>query len=138
MHPRGQAAALSLIAFVLLAGFIAGCGGSGSGSQGDGAAKKEAPQTKIAIGTIKTVKPDKRRVVLRPNKQVQGSEKIAFNVRKNAKIDLDGKNVEMGDISEDQQAQIEYVVKNDVNRALKVHLFKASEQKPSGGGEATG
>jgi hypothetical protein len=31
----------------------------------------------------------------------------------------------MGDVAEGQQAQAEYIVKNDVNRALSVQLFEA-------------
>lgn len=153
MHPRGRAATVSLITLILLGAFLAGCGGGGSQDsaekkQGDEAAKKDAPQKdaqqkdapqmKIAIGKVRTVIPDKRRLVLRQAEEMQGGERLAFNVRKTAKIEQGGEKVEMGDISEGQQAQVQYIVKNDVNRALSVHLFEVEDQQPSGEGEKTG
>lgn len=153
MHPRGRAATVSLITLILLGAFLVGCGGGGSQDsaekkQGDEAAKKDAPQKdaqqkdapqmKIAIGKVRTVIPDKRRLVLRQAEEMQGGERLAFNVRKTAKIEQGGEKVEMGDISEGQQAQVQYIVKNDVNRALSVHLFEVEDQQPSGEGEKTG
>jgi hypothetical protein len=142
-----ESSAISLLLPLVLWVLLAGCGGGGDQSGGGGgdqgqkqegkAAKKEAPQHKIAIGTIRTFKEDKRRISLRPAANAQSKKPLGFKIRKNAKITLDGKKAEFGDIAEGQQAQIEYVVKNKVNRAVALHLFKA-DQKGSGEGEKTG
>jgi hypothetical protein len=127
---------------VLTAGLLAGCGGGGGdqsgGSQEGGGggeqqkqSKKEARETKIGVGNVISVKPDKRRMVVQPSQEAEDAEKIPINVRKNAEITLGGQKAEMADVAEGQQAQVEYVVKNDVNRAVSVQLFKAEEQ-PSG------
>ena len=132
----------------LLVALLAGCGGGqpggsqeGGGQQDQQESKKEARETKIAVGDVISVKPDRRRMVVRPSRQAEGAEKIALNVRKTAEITLGGEKAEMGDVAEGQQAQAEYVVKNDVNRAVSVQLFEAeeqnseenSEEQPSGG-----
>ncbi len=130
----------------LLAALLAGCGGGeqSGGSQEDGGGqgqdqqqepKKEAQETKIAVGNVVAVQPDRRRMVVRPSQQVEGTEKVAINVRKTAEITLGGEKAEMGDIAEGQQAQAQYIVKNDVNRAVSVQLFEAGgspEEQPSG------
>jgi hypothetical protein len=126
---------LTLVLTVLLAGLLAGCGGGGSGQSSNGggdqeqkqegeAAKKEPLQRKIAIGTVKGFHEDRRRVSLRPTVKAQSDGPLAFKIRKNANITLGGKKAELGDIKEGQQAQIEYVVENEVNRAVVVHLFE--------------
>lgn len=127
----------------LLAALPAGCGGGeqsggqqegGGGQQGQQQApKKEAQETRIAIGNVVSVQPDKRRMVVRPSQRVEGAEKIALNVRKTAEITLGGEKAEMGDIAEGQQAQAEYVVKNDVNRAVSVQLFEAADSSEEEG-----
>ncbi|HJQ29141.1 MAG TPA: hypothetical protein VJ827_07350 [Rubrobacter sp.] len=134
---------LPLVLSVLLAGFLAGCGGggdqSGNGDQGQKqegeAAKKEPLQRKIAIGTVKGFHEDRRRIALRPTVKAQSEGPLAFKIRKRASITLGGKKAELGDIKEGQQAQIEYVVENEVNRAIAVHLF---EGQGAGEGEKTG
>ena len=135
---------------ILLAGFLSGCGGGGdsggsqdSASKGGGSqggeekkqSKKEARETKIGVGNVVSVKPDKRRMVVMPSQEAEDVERLAINVRKNAEITLSGEKAEMGDIAKGQQAQVEYVVKNDVNRAVSVQLFKADES--SGDQEGT-
>jgi len=132
--------------FALLAVLLAGCGGaeqSGGQQQGGGQqqdqqqeSKKEAQETKIGLGNVVSVKPDKRRMVVMPSQKAEGAEKLTVNVRKTAKITLGGKEAEMGDVAEGQQAQVEYIVKNEKNRAVSVQLFKAEdspEEQPSGG-----
>lgn len=119
----------------LLAALLAGCGGgdqsSGGSQEGGGQqdqqqeSKKQAQETKIAIGNVVSVQPDRRRMVVQPREEVEGGEKIAINVRKTAEITLGGEKAEMADVAEGQQAQAEYVVKNDVNRAVSVQLFEA-------------
>ncbi len=119
---------------LLAAALLAGCGGgeqsggprSGGSQEGDQQEPaKEAQETRIAVGNVVSVKPDKRRMVVQPSQQAEGTEKVALNVRKTAEITLGGEKAEMGDIAEGQQAQAEYVVKNDVNRAVSVQLFEA-------------
>lgn len=121
---------------VVLAGSLAACGGgeeqSGGGSQEGGGeqqnqqpSKKQTQETKIAVGDVVSVKPDKRRMVVRPSQEIEGQKEVALNVRKTAEITLDGQKAEMSDIVEGQQANAEYVVKNDVNRAVSVQLFEA-------------
>jgi len=130
----------------LLAALLAGCGGGeqSGGSQEEGGgqdqgqqqeSKKEAQETKIAVGNVVAVQPDRRRMVVRPSQQAEGTEKVPINVRKTAEITLGGEKAEMGDVAEGQQAQATYVVKNDVNRAVSVQLFEAEgspEEQPQG------
>ncbi len=133
-----------IVLLAALAGLVAGCGGGeqpqssqDGGQQQDQQqeSKKEAQETKIAIGDVVAVQPDRRRMVVQPSQQAEGTERIAINVRKTAEITLGGEEVEMGDVAEGQQAQAEYLVKNEVNRAVSVELFEAeesSEEQPSG------
>jgi hypothetical protein len=123
---------VSLLA--LLAALLAGCGGEQSAGSEDGGqgqdqqqqeSEKEAQETKIAVGNVVAVQPDRRRMVVQPSQQAEGTEKVPINVRKTAEITLGGEKAEMGDIAEGQQAQARYVVKNDVNRAVSVQLFEA-------------
>jgi hypothetical protein len=129
---------LPLVLVLVLAGLLAGCGGgeeSGGGQQGGDkgggeALKKEKLSKKIAIGTVRAYKDDRRRLSLRPAAEEQGDKPLGFKVRKKAQVTLDGKQAELGDIEEGQQAQVRYVVENDVNRAIIVQLF--SRQQPEG------
>ena len=144
MRLRESPAVSPLLPFVLslvLVGFLAGCGQSEGGQEkkqeskpAGEAAKKEPVPRKMAFGTVRAFKDDKRRLSLRPTVNAQGKKPLGFKVRKNAQITFDGKKAEQGDIKEGQQAQISYVVKNDVNRAVVVNLFEP-EDKSSGGGE---
>ena len=132
----------------LLAALLAGCGGGeqSGGSQEDGGqgqdqqqqeSKKEAQETKIAVGNVVAVQPDRRRMVVQPSQQAEGTEKVPINVRKTAEITLGGEKAEMGDVAEGQQAQATYVVKNDVNRAVSVQLFEVEgspEEQPQSEG----
>jgi hypothetical protein len=143
VRTRGQVVTLFSIVLVLLLGFLAGCGGDQSGSgdsqgggqqgggeqaggqgggQGDEAADEGPSQKKVALGSIESVKPDKRKVVLKPSFEAQGGDQITFNVRKNATIRVNDQEAELSDIKPGQQAQIEYVTKNDVNRAVSVEI----------------
>jgi len=145
---------LPLVLSLLLAGFLAGCGGSSDQSGGGGqqkeqggkaggeAAKKEPLPRKIAIGTVRAYKDDKRRLSLRPAAKAQSNKPLGFKVRKKAQVTLDGEQAELGDIEEGQQAQIRYVVVNDISRAIIVQLFSKQpagedkkKQQPSGEGE---
>jgi hypothetical protein len=159
VRPRGTSAValmLPLVLAFLLAGLLAGCGGgdqsgdhSGGGQQqgkaGGEAAKKKPLSDKIAIGTVRAYKDDKRRLSLRPASKAQGQKPLGFKVRKNAQVALDGKQAELADIQEGQQAQIRYVVKNEIKRATLVQLFSKQpsgedkkKKQPSGNAEKTG
>ena len=139
MRTRIPAATLFSIVLVLLLGFLAGCGGDQSGSgesqggdqqgggeqgnkQGGGAADEGPSQAKVSLGTIESVEPDDRKLVLKPNFEAQGGDKITFNVRKNAEIQVKDQPAELSEIQSGQQAQVEYVTKNDVNRAVSVQV----------------
>ncbi len=138
---------LPLVLSFLLAGLLAGCGG-GSDRSGDRsaggqqerqagkaegkAAKKELLQRKMAIGTVKAFNDDRGWLSLRPASDVQGKKPLDFQVRKNARIALDGEKAELADIKEGQQAQVTYVVKNEVNMALVVQLFNKQASKTAG------
>ena len=151
---------LPLVLSLLLAGLLAGCGGgdeSGGGQQGGdkgggGSLKKEKLSKKIAIGTVRAYKDDRRRLSLRPAAEDQGDKPLGFKVRKKAQVTVDGKKAELGDIEEGQQAQVRYVVENGVNRAIIVQLFSKqqsgedkkrpgedkNQDQPSGGDDSSG
>jgi hypothetical protein len=142
---------LALVLSLLLVGLLAGCGGSdqsGGGQQegnsGGGGAEKEKLTRKVAIGTVRAYKDDRRRLSLRPASEAQGKKPLGFKVRKKAQVTLDGEQAELGDIEEGQQAQVRYVVKNDVNRAIIVQLFSKQQsgedkkKKQSGEDDNTG
>jgi len=138
-----------LIAAILLTGLLAGCGGGqpesesgGEGEQQGGeAAKKDAPETKIALGTIKSVKTENKKIILNRTIVTSGTdeqkkEPAPFKLSKQAKITLDDEPVELADIKEGQQAQITYVVKNQ-NLAREVVVVGDGGSPPEAG-EGTG
>ena len=150
-EPSAASKMLVLMLSFLLVGLLAGCGGSdqsGGGQQegnsGGGGAKKEKLTRKVAIGTVRAYKDDRRRLSLRPASEDQGKKPLGFKVRKKAQVTLDGEQAELGDIEEGQQAQVRYVVQNDVNRAIIVQLFSKQQsgedkkKKQSGEDENTG
>jgi hypothetical protein len=139
VRTRIPAATLFSIVLVLLLGFLAGCGGDQSGSgesqggdqqgggeqgtkQGGGAADEGPTQAKVSLGTIESVQPDKRKLVLKPSFEAQGGDQITFNVRKNAEIQVKDQPAELSELQSGQQAQVEYVTKNDLNRAVSVQV----------------
>jgi hypothetical protein len=138
MHLRGPSAALPFIAFILLAGLLAGCagggdqagnggaqGGDGEQAQGEGT-QADAPEFKIALGEVISVKPDRRKIILRPSAEAQG-DRLVFKVIDDAQITLDDQPAEMADVQEGQQAQIEYIAFNEQNRARLVELISSGE-----------
>ena len=142
MHLGRLSAALLVVALGLLVG-CSGGGQSGGGSQEGGGGEKQqgaaangdAPETKIALGKIGRLSPkNERRIVLRTSGQVQeDGGRMVFRIKKNARITLDNKKAELADIKEGQQAQIEYVAENEVNRVVSMTLFEAE-----GGGSSEG
>jgi hypothetical protein len=140
VRTRIPAATLFSIVLVLLLGFLAGCGGDQSGSgesqgggqqgggeqgggeQGGEAADEGPTQVKVSLGSIESVQPDERKLVLKPSFEAQGGDQITFNVRKNAEIQVKDQPAELSELQSGQQAQVEYVTKNDVNRAVSVQV----------------
>ena len=150
-EPSAASKIITLMLSLLLVGLLAGCGGSGQsgggqqeGNSGGGGAEKEKLTRKVAIGTVRAYKDDRRRLSLRPASEAQGKKPLGFKVRKKAQVTLDGEQAELGDIEEGQQAQVRYVVKNDVNRAIIVQLFSKQQsgedkkKKQSGEDDNTG
>jgi hypothetical protein len=138
MHLRGPLAALLFIVSTLLAGLLAGCGGGGDqagngggGQQGEAAqgegAQEGAPQPKIALGEVISVKPDRRKIIVRPSTEQQG-DRLVFKVIDDARITLNDQQAEMADVQEGQQAQIEYVAVNEQNKARVVALISGGEE----------
>jgi hypothetical protein len=130
-----------LIVLVLLLGSLAGCGGGGEqsgdgGAQGgddqqgeqQGGGEQQAGEDqgrspeKVALGTIESVEPERREVVLKPSYEAQGGDQITFKVRKNAVVQVNDQDAELSDIQPGQSAEIDYVTKNDVNRAVSVEI----------------
>jgi hypothetical protein len=151
MHPRGFSTALFLAMTVLIVGLLAGCGGgdqSGSGSQQDGgggtkqdqnepekqnggASKKKAgnePAKKVLFGTVSFVNSKTEGFSVKPTIKAQGKKPVVFRLAQQTKITLAGKEAKLDDMEKGQQAQVEYVVRNDRNKARVVRLFE-------GGGE---
>ena len=80
------------------------------------------PPTRGRLGTIESVQPEERNLVLKPSFEAQGGDQITFNVRKNAEIQVKDQPAELSELQSGQQAQVEYVTKNDVNRAVSVQV----------------
>lgn len=134
-----------LVVLFLFSALLTGCGGgdqTGNGSEQDGAVKGEkgnAPEKKIALGTVALVKPEAERFTVRPNTDEQGKKPMAFKLTKKARIRFGGKEAKLEDMKRGQQAQVEYVVRNDRNRARSVKLFEGARGSGDDqGGEKTG
>ena len=142
MHLRGPSAALFFIASISLAGLLTGCAGGGDqannggsqggeGEQGQAAqgegTQANALQLKIALGTIVSVKSDRRKIVLRPSTEQQG-DRLIFKVVDDAQITLNDQQAEIADVQEGQQAQIEYIAINEQNKARVVELINSGEE----------
>ena len=137
MHLRGPSATLLVIASIVLAGLLVGCAGGGDqaknsesqtadGEQQGEATQADAPVPKIALGTVISVKPDRRKIILRPSTEQQG-DRLIFKVVDGAQITLDDQQAEMADVQEGQQAQIQYTSFNEQNRARVVGLISSGE-----------
>jgi hypothetical protein len=156
MHQRGLTTVLFLATIVLIAGLLTGCGDqSGSGSQQDGGSKaeqgknapvgqgenaaKNAPKKKILFGTVTFVNPKTEGFSVRPTIDEQGNKPVAFRLANETSITLGGKEAKLEDMKKGQQAQVEYVERNERNRARSVRLFEAGGgSQDDRGGEKTG
>jgi hypothetical protein len=152
MHQRGISTVLFLVTIVLIAASLTGCGGqSGSGSQQDGGSKakqgknapvkqgENAPKKKILFGTVAFVNPKTEGFSVRPTIDEQGNKPVAFRLAHETSITLGGKEAKLEDMKKGQQAQVEYVERNERNRARSVRLFEAGKgSQDDQGGEKTG
>jgi hypothetical protein len=142
--------AMLLTALFVSASALVGCGGEGGqegGQEGrptneeaqgqSGTTDREdqigggttgAQEVKIAPGTIESVDPERRTLVL---KQTQG-EPMTFRIVQRARITLDGKEAQLEDLKEGQNAQVRYVVREGKNRARVVKAFSAGEGDTTG------
>lgn len=139
--------ALRTALLLVLAILLAGCGGGSSeggaenggdfgggsdvqqdGGEESGGGEETGGGNKIALGLVASVKADAGRFAIEPSTEEQGEEPVTFKLTEGATVTLDGEEVELSAMEEGQQAQVEYVVLKDLNRARKVELF---------GGEAT-
>ena len=145
MPPRRPSTTLFLAGVILLAGLLAGCGGgdqAGNGSQDGGsegtkqrggeAAKKEGnravkkkarPGARVALGTVGSVNLESRGLTLQPSTPVQGKGPIPFKIARNATVTLDDEEAELAQVERGQQAQITYILRNEVNVARQVALI---------------
>ena len=160
MHQRRITTVLFLATIVLI--LITGCGGgdqSGSGSQQDGGSQAEqgqnapkkqdenaskeqgenAPKKKVVFGTVTFVNPKTEGFSVRPTIEEQGNKPVVFRLANETSITLDGNEAKMEDMKKGQQAQVEYVERNERNRARSVRLFETSGgSQDDQGGEKTG
>lgn len=119
-----------LLALLVVLGVFAGCGGGGDEQpkeqqggtpqkQEGGNGKAATSEVKIAVGTVKNIKPDKRRLILVQSKV----GRLSFKVVRRAAVTLDGEKVELADVKKGQDAQVRYVVLNNRKRARSVSVF---------------
>jgi hypothetical protein len=91
------------------------------------------------FGTVKFVNPKTEGFSVRPTIDEQGNKPVAFRLANKTSITLGGKEAKLEDMKKGQQAQVEYVERNERNRARSVRLFEASGgSQDDQGGEKTG
>src|SRR4028118_796511 len=97
---------------LLAAALLAGCGGGeqpegyGGGGQGQDQqqeSKKEAQETKIAVGNVVAVQPDRRRMVVQPSQQAEGAGKVALSAAETAERTTADRQAAGGRTAEGQQ-----------------------------------
>ena len=128
--------ALLLILAILLGGCGGGSSEGGGDSGGDSAGQEEQQASgeesaneedgggnRIALGLIASVNAQAGRFAVEPSTDEQGEEPISFKLAEGGRVTLDGQEVELSEMEEGQQAQVEYVVLKDLNRARIVELF---------------
>ena len=112
----------SLLAFILLAGLLGGC-------DVENQSIDESKYTKKVRGEINSVKPDARKLILKPasseqseNTTEQGEGAIHFKLAQDATVTVLGKKVQLADVKADKKAQIQYSVRDGINRASSVKI----------------
>ena len=96
---------------------------------------ENAPEKKILLGMVAFVNPKTEGFSVRPTIDQQGKMPIVFRLAKEATITLAGKKAKVEDMKKGQQAQVEYLVRNDRNRAVSVRLFEGGGSKDDKGTE---
>ena len=122
----GKLSWFSILAFILImAGFLAGC-------DSENQSIDESKYTKKVRGEINSVKPDARKLVLKPasseqgqNTTEQGEGVIHFKLAQDATVTVLGKGAQLADLKAGQQAEVQYFVQDETNRAGSV---KVTEQ----------
>lgn len=110
-----------LVAGIMVASIFAGCGGGQASESG-----KES-----LSGVVKSTDVDKRKFKVKP----QGEDAQVFKYNpENVKIELNGEEASPAEIEEGQQAEIEYVVREDRNVARSISLMPGGGNPPEGGG----
>ena len=112
----------SLLAFILIAGLLGGC-------DVENQSIDESKYTKKARGEINSVKPDARKLILKPasskqseNATEQGEGAIHFKLAQDATVTVLGKEAQLADLKAGQQAEIQYYVQDRTNRAGSVKI----------------
>jgi Cu/Ag efflux protein CusF len=87
----------------------------------------QPPEPKTATGEIKAVKADNRKVKLKPGSTEQGeaeqdTQTQKFKLRKNATVTVLGEEADVAALKAGQQAQIQYIVEEGINRARSVRV----------------
>ena len=82
---------------------------------------------KTAAGQIRAIKPDRRKIILKPSSQEQGGEVVQVKLEQDAKITVLGREAQLADLKAGQQAEIQYFVHDGVDKASSV---KITEQAP--------
>jgi hypothetical protein len=108
--------------------------------QNGGASKQKAgnePAKKVLFGTVTFVNSKTEGFSVKPTIKEQGKKPVVFRLAQQTSITLGGNEAKLEDMEKGQQAQVEYVVRNDRNRARVVRLFEGggNTQDDKGGGE---
>jgi Cu/Ag efflux protein CusF len=126
MYPR-KLNWFSFLALILIAGLFGGC-------DGENQSVSESMYPRVVQGEISSVKPDTRKLVLKPasseqgeNTTEQGEEVNQFKVAKDATITVLGKQAQLADLKEGQRVEVQYVVRDRMDEAGGV---KVIEQPP--------
>lgn len=105
-------------------------GNSGGTKEQGSEVNKDAPQDKIALGTVRAVDSEARIIRMRPSTDEQSELPVRFKIEEDARITLDEEKAEMANVKKGQQAQITYFVRKKTGVAREVVLF-------SGGGASS-
>ena len=101
--------------------------------------RQNAPEKKVVVGTVTFVNPKTEGFSVRPTIEEQGKKRVVFRLANESSITLEGKEAKLEDMKKGQQAQVEYVERNERNRARSVKLFETGGgSQDDQGGEKTG
>ena len=122
MYPR-KLNWFSLLALILIAGLLGGCDLENQSTD-------EAKYSKKVRGEINSVKPDARKLVLKPasseqgeNTTAQGVGVIHFKLAQDATVTVLGKEAQLADVKVGQQAEVQYFVQEGrTHRASSVNV----------------